>query len=112
MIKSIPQPYTLGQLYSPPLLTGPKSPLVVEWDLNILDHAQLLYQIIRLENETNTRAPDFCKFIICHLRDVIFAEQQASIGRLIKTTQQVQQGTLSTTRRPHNRNIVALWHVK
>src|SRR6266567_1595764 len=80
--------------------------LVIERDLDVLHHGELLNEIVGLKNETESGPAHGGEQIVIHLRDILAAEPVAAGRRPIEATEQVEQSGFATARRTHDAEVI------
>jgi hypothetical protein len=78
---------------------------VVKGELDILDNAELLDQVIALKDKAQIPATGLREVIVIKLGNVQSTKEILAAGWLIKTAENVQHRGLATARRAHHANI-------
>ena len=89
MLETIPQADHVGQVPASLFFLAAKISLVVEWDLDVLDHVELLDQVVRLENKADPLCPDIGKLVVVQDRHGAFTQDECPGGGAIEAAKQV-----------------------
>ena len=82
--------------------------LVKQGKMNVLHHIELLDEVVGLEDEANACSTNAGKFLVGHAGHVVSTEEISSRGRPVEAAQNVQEGGLAGTGRPHDGRVTAL----
>ncbi len=82
-------------------------PAIHQRHFDVLQHRELLNQVVRLKDEADPRRTDLAKLVVVHLRDVVIAQEVVARGRPVEAAEQVQQRALAGAGGTHDRHVVA-----
>ena len=85
----------LRQLEAALAAAGQRRPLVGERHLDILHHAQLLNEIVRLKNKAQIPAADARERLVVHRRHILTGEEILPRGGPIETAEHIEQRAFS-----------------
>src|SRR5262249_17922672 len=89
-----------------PFLAG--NVFVGEWKVDVLLHRKVVKQVIALKDHADLTLREFRALFTLHRVNRLVAEPEFPFPAVIEQSQDVQQGGLARTRRPHNRDEFAL----
>ena len=106
MSQSVAQSDFVCQGVAPVAIFLRNTALVRERDFDVLQHGQLLNQVVGLKDEADAAGADCGQLIVTQRRDVLTTEVVLPGRRSIEAAQQVEQRALAGTRRSHDRDII------
>ena len=112
MFQAIAQPDHVGQLAASLSGVGADPALVVQRNLDVLQHGQLGNEVVRLEDETDAGSADLGEPVVVHLGDVVEPEQDRAGAGSVEASEQVQKRALSRAGGAHDGHVVAFGDVE
>ena len=82
-------------------------PLVEQRHFDVLQHRELLDQVVRLKDEADPRRPNVAELVVVHPGDVVVAQEEVARGRPVEAAEQVEQRALARAGGTHDRDVVA-----
>src|SRR5437016_6198137 len=105
MIQTIAQSNQFSQFAAVIVVITQVFALIKKGHMDVFNHRQLLYEIIRLENKTELPASHGGELIVIHPSDIFSAQIISAASGLIETTQHIQQSGFAGARWTHDRHV-------
>ena len=96
LLRAVPEPVAesdrLGQFEAALSFDGGDMPSVIQGRFDVLENRELRHEVVRLEEEPDSRGSNGGEAVVIQLSDVLVVQQVESRSRVVETAEYVQQG--------------------